>query len=1298
MTPNTDEPRGAIGEWEVGELVDRLTDDEAEDGEVVRLEGLTSSAVRDRLAEIGDRLEDRGKLTLCFDPGDAERGCTTLRELVAEYAREVQKRRGLGETSDQLVEFLASARDASAVPFDESLTEQAYKNTICRLWRRLAEEMPAVVFAFNLRDCSSTERGVLEHLVMEFLADPVADFVPELAQQGRFQSTIVLVEGTSETTLDIPDEYVEKFDVSTPVRESLREVLSSDNVVDQFLASTGGDPRQLEALLSSLPSDCENFWQYRYQRLDEASQTVIELLGVARDPLSIECLRQAGKLVEPELDFSTTVRELTDEGFVDRRIDAGTVRLQLADGEFRRALASNLREGRARGLHLALAEAALGAQLDVVGDRFLARHFLKAGEVDRGFEYGMRAGRRLHGEHSLREARELFDTLLEHADQHANIREIRHYLVDTEEALGNFETALEHVRALVEISDDELDWARLKCKRAELYVQTGEYERGEEIYESLVDDGESAPAPEIRAAALYGHGESQYLQGNHVEAESLVDRAVDVLEDETLEQQGGIEFERTLVKARNLRGKLALYRGELDAAEPMFATNYRLADQRGFEREATRAELNQAVVDLQRGNYAAALETLDDLRTRTPGPEGTQRAALMINLGMAAQQEDEYGDALEHYRAALREAKRADYQEAVSMAAYNLATALLELGSYRRLFAILDRLEEEKVAGQNLFMGKLPGALRVKALIEQEQPGEALEVLEQLEVGEDDRVAAGARADALLSSASAHAQLGQIEQARSILEGFTPPDEATTHYCLEGDEAAARAAVYLREEDYERAAEMAREAGQAFQEAGYNTDFMRAVVTRVNALRELGRQAEALSIVERRLGAFQKRAEKIPEDLRDNYYQIPAFQNLVRLNRELGGDDTTRIGAPEAGEKAAGTSLDEPRDERLAFDGGEPLERGDRSSESFRRWRRKYADIIGEDDRLLKIFRRIDHVATSDSPVLIQGESGTGKELIAEAVHRQASEGDESFVKVNCGAFVDNLLLSELFGHEKGAFTGAVEQKVGRFERADDGTIFLDEIGEMSQKAQVALLRVLQEGEFERVGGTETRSVDVRIICATNRDLEEMVERGEFRLDLYYRLKGVLLELPPLRERKQDIPRLVRHFAAEHSADSDPEVEFERQVLEFLASYSWPGNIRELKNFVRSILLFVDGHRVTMEHLRGFRDFFSEGEVALEAPEIDYDVPIGDFESDEDDPATIVDDPEEALVEEIVDDGLDLAELKERIEHQSIRRALEETGGNITRAAEILQMTRPRLSQIVNSDESLVELKEQLVG
>ncbi|MEZ4460422.1 MAG: sigma-54 dependent transcriptional regulator [bacterium] len=358
-------------------------------------------------------------------------------------------------------------------------------------------------------------------------------------------------------------------------------------------------------------------------------------------------------------------------------------------------------------------------------------------------------------------------------------------------------------------------------------------------------------------------------------------------------------------------------------------------------------------------------------------------------------------------------------------------------------------------------------------------------------------------------------------------------------------------------------------------------------------------------------------------------------------------------------------------------------------------WNQRYANMVGESARLHQVFRLIDRVAKSDATVLIYGESGTGKELVAEALHHNSDRSRGPFVKVNCAAFVENLLLSELFGHEKGAFTGASSQKPGRFELADGGTIFLDEIGDVSPNTQVALLRVLQEGTFERVGGSTTQQVDVRVVCATNRNLEEMVQRGEFRLDLYYRLKGVVIESPALRERREDIPRLLEHFAQKF-ADGVPK-HFSPVVMKHLMRYSWPGNIRELQNFVRSILLFVEGHEVTMADLDDFQDFFISGEfedISVELPDL---APRPTFAP----AATQTDmgrDPEDVLVDKIVNQGMCLNELKKRLEVEAIKRALLEADGNVTKAAEMLQMKRPRLSQIINGTEELADLKALLVG
>ena len=245
-----------------------------------------------------------------------------------------------------------------------------------------------------------------------------------------------------------------------------------------------------------------------------------------------------------------------------------------------------------------------------------------------------------------------------------------------------------------------------------------------------------------------------------------------------------------------------------------------------------------------------------------------------------------------------------------------------------------------------------------------------------------------------------------------------------------------------------------------------------------------------------------------------------------------------------------------------------------------------FASIIGRSAEMKQVFEMVRQVAPSRSSVLITGESGSGKEMIAEALHYNSPRKDKPFIKLHCAALTESLLESELFGHEKGAFTGAIARKRGRFELAHLGTLFLDEIGEINQNVQIKLLRVLEEKKFERVGGEETIEVDVRLMAATNRDLKEAISRGAFREDLYYRLNVVNIHIPPLRERKEDIPLLVAAFLREFIQENGKQIEgIDAKARLALHNYSWPGNVRQLRNSVESAVVLSKGTTITLDDL-----------------------------------------------------------------------------------------------------------------
>ncbi len=332
--------------------------------------------------------------------------------------------------------------------------------------------------------------------------------------------------------------------------------------------------------------------------------------------------------------------------------------------------------------------------------------------------------------------------------------------------------------------------------------------------------------------------------------------------------------------------------------------------------------------------------------------------------------------------------------------------------------------------------------------------------------------------------------------------------------------------------------------------------------------------------------------------------------------------------------------------------------------------------LVGDSPEMHAIFGIIGKVADTPSTVLITGESGTGKELVAKALHESSSRKNGPFIKINCAAIPKTLMESELFGYEKGAFTGATSSKPGRFELADGGTLFLDEIGEIPVEMQVKLLRAIQESEFERVGGIKTIKVDVRLITATNRDLEQEIQRGNFREDLYYRLNVVPLLIPPLRKRTGDVPLLVRHIMKKFNERLKKAVHgIADDALTALDAHSWPGNIRELENVLERTILFAKGDRIELSELP---DEFRQVHAAPVARP--GSKPGDDHDHDE------VDDDAPDAVGTDVSGPLSPGSLKDivraetsRVERDLIAKALAETGGNVTQAARLLKISRKSL-------------------
>ncbi|MEQ9323289.1 MAG: sigma 54-interacting transcriptional regulator, partial [Polyangiaceae bacterium] len=735
----------------------------------------------------------------------------------------------------------------------------------------------------------------------------------------------------------------------------------------------------------------------------------------------------------------------------------------------------------------------------------------------------------------------------------------------------------------------------------------------------------------------------------------------------------------TRLEGRNVVGKLLLAKERWSEAEQHFAADAYEATRAGDDESELRARLNRAIAVLYLGRREQAREMLEEIM-EDGERRGIHRAVAytLSNLATIALLQHEYERALALLEKAIEVRRRYETRVGLVLPISNLAELRLRLG-------LLAEAEHSlrfglQACGKGLPLSRYAYFAKVAACIHLER-GETSLAHKEIQTAISGATCGG--------DVSALARCHRIAARIALEDGDVPRARAAIQQAGEQRHTpSGKAELAVLRSLCARAAgepflDLAREALALAQRADDPESLRETHQLLFHGFLLAGDDEAARSHLRGALQARDRVADALRPALRQRFLGRRGLSKLRDL--EISDLDRTDEAKPEtlrSGRLSAGDPLSAMTGPGRAVD-DEPS-RLDVRPKSDRL-------LVGESPAMRALRGTIRRVAPTNATVLITGQTGCGKELVAEAIHQASTRTRGPLVKVNCAALVETLLLSELFGHEKGAFTGASARRRGRFEIAEGGTLFLDEIGDISARTQVALLRVLQDSTFERVGGTTQLHANVRIVCATHRDLKAMVERGEFREDLYYRLCGVQIEVAPLKDRLADLPllceALLDQAADEHGIVHKPVSE---DALRTLNRHAWPGNVRELENAVRVAALFSRGDGI---ELRDFTDnveslrYLADAPRPSDAGSSPGSAPpamasAGDAAGDSLPPASSTE-----MVYAEIRGGTKLADMKRKLEQECIARALVEASGNITRAAKLLGMKRPRLSQLVKQYE-----------
>jgi DNA-binding NtrC family response regulator/tetratricopeptide (TPR) repeat protein len=1214
---------------ELAHLLSCFEDARSRKGSFVLVSGRPGIGKSTLLCEAQRQLRDRGALVL---EGRCRPGLLSFRPLleVARGALEFLCDAGASEelllVGERLLEVMGGRAQQNGTPRRKtaqpslhgarsSASRIGFFDQMALLLQAASDLQPVVV---TIHDLDFADPGTLQLLCY---LGRVLTSSPELPR-GRFRGLLI---ANAEDRTAIPDDdgwsrgvNLVTIDLDGLDASGVKAFLASDDVVDRVLQATHGVPQLMEHILGDglEGREVDMDLELDLGQLDPSEQRILNILAVFGRPLGPETLRLLSQL--PQDALARGIAALSQRQVIEKMVVDGELRICFARAGDQRTVYGSMEPQKRRKLHREIGRH-LGSREDEL--EACAHHLLLGRAGARAVKVALAAGERLERAFSFERAAELYERALEVEGAGRGVLIDR--LCQVYEVTGKLDRALRHAEERRAQQPDDPEWG---LRIAHLHLARGDFAAARLELGKLQDTGLDG---ELAVRVLADRAWAQYLAGENDAAVASAEESLGRCDD--TENLSPIR-----ISLKNTLGKVYLEQDRYDDARALFLANLDEARASGLPAEEVRALVQLGQTSLQLGNHDHAEDWYRQARELAAAiGEHRYLGACLQHLGVLAERRRDYGRALELYQDAVSAWKRVGHRSYLAWVGIDLGKLYLQLGDVARATAmadLADRLSDSEppVATRvnlELLRGRI-AAHECRFVEARRRFTNASELARG--AGQPER-----EARALLDLAALALDRGQIDEAFDVLFAKLRP---LNQGGLRISSALLQARTQIERGELDSARSLLADALEQSDlqndgESSWQARFLLSTVAR-----RQGRSAEARRRLKEAASLEARVRGTVPEEFREAFAEQGP---RVALRRALGTE-----------ESPAGTAASAPAERPAGF-----------------------GRIVGHHPRMLQIFDHAQKVAPTDALVLIRGESGTGKELIAEAIHRMSERASRPLVKVNCGALVESLLLSELFGHERGAFTGALQRRKGRFEVADGGTIFLDEIGDISPKTQVALLRVLQNKEFERVGGTEPICVDVRIICATNRDLEAMVRAGTFREDLYYRLRGVLIEVPPLRERVEDIRPLADHFLARiaRERDSGSAKRLSPAAEKLLRTHRWPGNVRELENVLRSVSLFTDAEVLDVQDFIDYPEL-RESIPADEPPGPDPGArPPGEPDAEEREGAYIY----------LRSSGISLKDLKKEIEARCIAEALSEARGNITRAADLLGMKRPRLSQLI---------------